>query len=774
MIVGEVPGEREMLKGEPFVGYSGEELSRMLHEAGIMRSECFMTNVARTRPFANDIGQFVAMRKKDITPRHTRMRDKFVTPEIVEGVSLLRKELTMCKPNVVVACGNLALWALTGQWGVTNWRGSVMLSDLEGVPQVKVVPIVHPAMILRQWSARPFAVHDLRRVRKESAFPELRTLAYNFIVRPTFARVVEVLTDLFQRVALVSTRLSIDIETRAGHTACIGLAWSRTDALCIPLMCVEDSRGYWGLEEEAAIMHKLWQLLTHPNCRGIGQNFSYDLQYFHRHHLFMPRLVHDTMISQHTMFSNQPKGLDVLSSLYCEHHRYWKDDGKLWDASMSEDQLWSYNCEDCCRTFEIAEGQEKAVNDIGVREVHDFQQRLLHPVVETMNRGIRFDTQRRDQLAMELQEKLAERTAKVEKILGHPINLDSPQQLKTFFYDQCKVKPVLNRKTRQPSTDDEALRTIASREPVLKGLCNLISEYRSLRVFFSTFISARLDVDGRMRSSFNVGGTDTFRFSSSTNAFGSGLNLQNIPSGDEDSALGLPNVRKLFIPDPGMEFFDIDLASADLRIVVWESDEPEMKSMLRAGLDPYTEVAKEFYHDPSITKKDPRRQKFKSFCHGTNYLGSPKGLAERLGLSVAEAERTQRWYFSRFPRIKAWQDDLKARVVSDRCVSNIFGYKFHIFDRIEGTLFNEIAAWIPQSTVACLINRAYVNIYDNLKEVEILLQVHDSLAGQYPTHLSDWCQARILQEAAIELPYADPLIIPVGIKTSTKSWGDCE
>ena len=108
-------------------------------------------------------------------------------------------------------------------------------------------------------------------------------------------------------------------------------------------------------------------------------------------------------------------------------------------------------------------------------------------------------------------------------------------------------------------------------------------------------------------------------------------------------------------------------------------------------------------------------------------------------------------------------------------VQNVFGYRCYFFDRIEGTIFNQAAAWIPQSTVACLINRAYVKIYEELPEVQILLQVHDSLAGQFPTHLGDWMTNQIVAKAEIELPYpGDPLIIPVGVKTSTKSWGDCE
>ena len=87
---------------------------------------------------------------------------------------------------------------------------------------------------------------------------------------------------------------------------------------------------------------------------------------------------------------------------------------------------------------------------------------------------------------------------------------------------------------------------------------------------------------------------------------------------------------------------------------------------------------------------------------------------------------------------------------------------------------NAAAAWIPQSTVACLINKGLVAIDRDLPDVQLLLQVHDSLAGQYPIALREECQKAIISKAEISLPYADPLIIPVGIKTSQVSWGDCK
>lgn len=778
MIIGEFPSPEEVSKGSPFLGTSGDELSRMLKDAGIFRSECFLTYAIKSRPYAGDIESVIAVKKNQITKSHVLWRDKYVMPSVVKEFETLKREIEMCQPNVIIACGNVALWALTGQWGVASWRSSIIPCDLQLSLdyQPKVIPTYPPFTILKQWSWRPIMVHDLRRAKAESMFKYINKPKYNFYTRPDFGQVMNCLSSLLENAKAGKIKLSVDLETRAGHIACCGVAWSNTDAMCIPLMCVERESGYWELQEESHIVFMLYQLLTHPNVEVIGQNFSYDAQYTLRHWHFIPNLVRDTMLAQHVLFSNMPKSLDYLSSMYCAYHCYWKDDGKDWNVKIAEEVLWEYNCKDAVITFEVDSAQQAVVDALRLREVHDFQQKLFHPVLETMIRGLRVDHKKKAEFGLTLLDEINARETWFYEVLGFELNPRSTPQMQKLFYEDLKMKPVLNRKTHRPSCDDESLHKLAEREPLVKPLVSKILEHRSLGVFNSTFVQAPTDIDGRMRCSFNIGGTETYRFSSSKNAFGSGMNLQNIPKGgDTESGLQLPNIRSLFIPDPGMTYFDIDLASADLRIVVWEADEPEMKAMLKAGLDPYTEIAKEFYNDPTINKKDPRRQTFKSFAHGTNYLGTAEGLAGRLGLSVSDAKRTQEWYFKRFPKIKLWQENLIDQVYKKRMVQNVFGYRCNFFDRIEGTIFNEAAAWIPQSTVACLINRAYLNIYEQLKEVQILLQVHDSLAGQYPTHLDSVLQPRIIQCAEISLPYAgDPLIIPVGIKTSTASWGDCD
>lgn len=451
---------------------------------------------------------------------------------------------------------------------------------------------------------------------------------------------------------------------------------------------------------------------------------------------------------------------------------------------MNEEH-WHYNSLDCVYTREIGEVEQQLIKQMGLDGPHDAHQRLFYPVLKAMLRGVRIDLKARASMAMELMEEMSIREKYFLDVLGHALNPRSSKQMIALFYTDLGQRPIMSvPKRNSPShvtCDDEALDTLSVREPLLRPIIRRIQEMRSLGVFLSTFVNAPLDIDQRMRCSFNICGTETYRFSSSENAFGTGTNLQNIPKGgeDDDSDLKLPNIRKLFIPDPGFECFDIDLSKADLRIVVWEAGEEEMKAMLAEGRDPYVETAREFYKDPGLKKllpsgeENPKYRMFKSFCHGSHYLGTPHGLSRRLSLTVHETERTQKWYFGKYPKIPQWQERVKEQVRSTHSVSNAFGYRRHYFDRVDDALFRKAVAWIPQSSIGILIDRIWLNIHDNLPGAEVLLQVHDSLFGQYPLHQRDHYKKRILEEGKILIPYADPLVIPVGIKTSEKSWGHC-
>lgn len=539
MLVGEAyQDEGEETRGGALEGRAGEELNRMLHEAGIMRSECYSTNLVNMRPRDNNPMNWVAQKKMDRTSSHSDVMGLWVRGEIVEGLARLKREIEIVNPDIVVAVGNLSLWALTGAWSVAKWRGSMLTSQGYNRPY-KVIPIIHPRTILGQWENRAATVRDLKRVAAERGSREYRGVpSWEFQIRPSASAVLITLQALLSDAEhCEGVWIDFDLETRAGHIACAGLSWDLNHAICIPFMCTEDKQGYWRVEEEAAIVHALYRLLTHPKVSVRGQNLLYDAQYTFRHWHFIPRVKQDTMLSHHTLFAGLPKRLDFQASLYCAHYIYWKDDGKTWTHDVGEDQLWRYNCIDCVRTREVGEATQSSIKALGLEGQDAFQQAMFWPVLKAMQRGVRIDLKRRATLAMELQEELTKREEFFQSVLGHSLNPRSPLQMTKLFYTDFGIAPIYSRakKGKIPTVtcDEEALDKIKDKEPLLRPLIDMIIQYRQIGVFLSTFILMPLDQDQRMRCSYNLAGTETFRLSSSENAFGSGGNLQNLPKGDD-------------------------------------------------------------------------------------------------------------------------------------------------------------------------------------------------------------------------------------------------
>lgn len=321
LIVGEAPGADEERLGKPFVGPSGMELDRMLGEVGIARAEVRVTNVCRIRPPNNDISKFFARSKKETTSEHVIIEGKAVLPPIRRGLDLLSEEISLVKPNITIALGNTSLWALTGRWGITKWRGSM----LTGAGGIQIIPTIHPAAVLREWAWRSIVITDLRRAARfrTTKFPVPK---WKFITRPKFRDVTEIFSYLLRRLELGEKLwLDFDLETKHGHIDCAGISWTRNDALCIPFL-----GDYWTIEQECFIIYGLRDILTHPLIKVRGQNLLYDSQYTYKWWGFVPRVAQDTMLSHHVAFCGLRKSLDFQASLYCNSYVQWKPDKSAW------------------------------------------------------------------------------------------------------------------------------------------------------------------------------------------------------------------------------------------------------------------------------------------------------------------------------------------------------------------------------------------------------------------------------------------------------------
>ena len=517
--IGEAPGWEELQKQEPFVGYSGKELTKMLFEAGILRQNCYLTNVTDERPANGKIEDLFCKVREAKTLGLEKIDGKYPRASLVrdreEILGLIRKY----RPKLVVPLGAIALWAITGNIGITAWRGSIL--DFEGV---KVIPTFNPAGVLKNWPWRWVSVQDFKRCVVEAKTTEINYPKYNFIIRPSFEKVMDTLNSVKGQL------VSADIETRASQISCVGIAWSNLDAICIPFMSWDNPAGYWQPEEELAIILKLKEFLLDSNTPSIFHNGGYDLQYFARQWGYVPNMTQDTMIMQHLVYPGMQKSLDFVSSMYCEFYRYWKEDRK----KKEDVGHWIYNLTDCVYTYEVYPTLNHIVDLYEMREQYELLMRLFYKLLEMMLRGVRVDKEYKGWMGGHLLTEMKERMEWLETVLTHPINPRSSVQMQKLFYGDLKQKPVINRKTHQPTLDDDALVTVTNRQPVLRPLTEKIQEYRSLGVFKSTFADAELDTDDRLRCMFNITQAKTFRLSSSENAFGTGTNLQTIPSGSKD------------------------------------------------------------------------------------------------------------------------------------------------------------------------------------------------------------------------------------------------
>lgn len=323
VFVGEAWGESEAAVGLPFVGASGQEFTRLLKESGIQRSECLLTNViaARPSPTSNNF-DLLCGSKAEVGGRTYTLppirQGKYLRPEYFGELERLKEELSIVRPNLVVALGGKASWALLGTSSISKIRGTV--APCTAVPGLKALATYHPSYLFQVWSDRPVVLADLAKAKRESEFPEFRRPERTVIVNPTLA---ELAAWIDETIALASPLVSCDIETVRGQIESIGFARSRSEAIVCPFILREPFRSYWSHSGEERVARELCQRMLSSGLALLGQNFLYDMQYLLREGFRMRNVAADTMLRHHAIYPELQKGLGFLGSIY-SNEPAWK------------------------------------------------------------------------------------------------------------------------------------------------------------------------------------------------------------------------------------------------------------------------------------------------------------------------------------------------------------------------------------------------------------------------------------------------------------------
>ncbi|SRR6266404_595970 len=414
-----------------------------------------------------------------------------------------------------------------------------------------------------------------------------------------------------------------------------------------------------------------------------------------------------------------------------------------------EEKHWIYNALDCCLTTEIFSVIKPQLDNVS-RATYEFAKALQAPVLEMRMRGIRVNEAWRYNTIESYSTDLRTIEANLNRILvegiGFSINWNSPLQLKKLLYEVLGLPPQKKRNGKglyAITADRNALEKLEGyfiAQPIISHILALRDISKKIGV-----LKTSVDSDGRMRTSYNIAGTTTGRFSSSLSDFGTGGNLQNLEE----------RLRRPFIADPGMKFAYIDLEQAESRLVgaiEWnlfgdgryldacESGDLHTTVCRLAWTDlPWTGnlVEDRVIAERPFYRQHSYRHMAKVLGHGTNYRGTPFTMAKHTKLDAKLIAEFQAKYFTAFPSHQRWHAAVASELIQYGNLTTLTGRRRWFFGRRnDDTTVREAIAYGPQSAVGDILNQGMLRIW-RLNICQLLLQIHDAVLVQYPEETED-------------------------------------
>lgn len=432
-----------------------------------------------------------------------------------------------------------------------------------------------------------------------------------------------------------------------------------------------------------------------------------------------------------------------------------------------------YNGLDVCVTRDCLDAMLPQLDE-HTEKTYEFSKALQGPTLEMRVRGVLVDQARKAEVIDEYYAIIETLEAQLERIVldgvGLPsFNWRSHRDLHKLFYDTFGLPPV--RKAGRPTTDRGAREKLGI-YPIAEQIIKHINTLTELGDKISV-LKTDLDSDGRIRTSYNIAGTSTGRFSSSFSEFGTGGNLQNI----EES------LRSIFIADHGYKFAKCDAKSGEsfaVGAIEWNLFHDGRYLEACESGDPHTAVARIMWPDLPWTgdlKRDKhtaespyyRHYTYRFMCkklgHGSNYGGKPNTLAEQAKVDLEVVKKFQPAYFSAFPAHLLWQDHVDNTLRKQGYLISLLGRKRWFFGRRnDPSTLREAIAYDPQSSLADIVNTAMLNIWRK-NYVMIMTQEHDAITFMYPEHLEDEIIPKLMDDLVIDVPLAHGRVLRIPYDT---------
>jgi hypothetical protein len=760
----------DVAQNRPFTGPMGETFLNQLRKADINVAACYLACC------------------NDNQHEHVSVDDDGVVTNMLD----LRVDLTNYQPNLILLVGRLSLRLAGIHKTLDVYRGSLFICDDSSSPFYGFKCLaVYPAKEAVRDTEKSVALQfDLRRAKRESSSPKL--------ILPDLRLFPDLnYQDLMDKLKAIQPGMTISVDIEGGipnpdskkypHTkgiTCVGIATSPTEAFIL---------NPWDFSETnaAALIREFGRIAADPKIYKILQNSLYDNFVFCWLWKVMLRsVVWDTMLSGWELFAEMPKSLEFQVSI-TTRWPYYKDEGGSGDKLTH----YLYCLKDAAYTYEIAESHKRALKGPSLEHFR-FNMRLLPAILYSELRGIRYRKNDAAQALAEVNSQLAIIQARIDAIVGKPLNVNSPKQCVEYLYNtlgyEKQYKKDYKNGKESLTADVNALLYLLKKYNSPQIILQIL-KYRTLDSLRET-LEITTDEDDRVRCSYNVVGTDTGRLACQGSPTRSGANLQTITK----------KLRYLYCADEGYDFFECDLSGADGWTVAAMCHLAGDSTMLRdydAGLKPakiiglmYNEfmeamkrsksAAANFRSEINKLSRDELRVMCDAFStkgwlydackatqHGTNYAMKPPTMSANLlrqsykkagspiYVSVKDCDILQKLYLSRYPGISAMHRNINGLLASVRKLTAASGNTRRFFGNPNDQVTQRAAyAHLPQHNTTYATKLALLRLWEDpenwrggLPIIEPLHQIHDAIAGQWPVEMRDWAVRRVRTYFANEI-----------------------
>jgi uracil-DNA glycosylase family 4 len=721
VILGESPGQTEIMQNRPFVGRAGKELDIGLEKAEIIRADCFIANSARC-----------------MISRDTKKSQKAIK-NILEhcrcNVDIVMKTI---KPKAVIVLGDIALRQLTKLRGITKHHGTIFWNEEYSC---WVCPTYHPSYVMQYKQWEPLFFKDLIKFKTffDNGFQIKDEMGLDF---KEYDSIREIFTSDQVAVAL-------DTETQ-------GLNWLDPNNLLLsysfcfinsnlynpifsmgqvlfyeqcddkPLFYVDVIRKVGKKKEKAsqgvisssyfkAKLDELRWLLESPIKKYL-MNGNFDLHFFgalfRRAGEILPKvnnyimdvqaaahIIDETVYNRNSLESLRRSFTNFTSNYDEEFKSKIQKDDMLQACYDYREEFTKYAISDAYTTALVAVELKKRLSEKKYSKQLNYFKRFTMPVLTEVlylfeENGICLERDVLNNVRLDLESK---RDLAYSEVIKHipPMVVDQHKdKLKLtraallsdtlFSLEGFNLQPVKMTPGGKPSTDQETMTYLGSNKSLPKKCKAFFMNYEQWQKYhglISKYLSQleeAIQSDGRIHPRYSLVNAVTGRTSAS------GPSFQNMPRPTGEGAV----IRKLLTAPEGWKLLCIDQSQSEVRWCAFISEDEGLRKVYQGDGDIHSATAEAILRKKK-SEVDPKefkeaRQQAKAVTFGYLYGAMAKTFQRYakieygLDISIERAEELRVSFFSKYPGVAKYHTDVKLYCHTYGYVDSPLGRRRHL------------------------------------------------------------------------------------------------